>query len=233
MANAALEIKIAGPCVKSEHLALVNERLPHGIALTMQRAGAHLVLAGGWLRAIAAGTNDAGDIDIFVAAEAKATALADQLTAGSFVAVARTSRAITLRDDFSDETLQIIFARPFKSPQELIRQFDFANCAAAVWYERDWLSGEATLCSVCDEKFYESNDSRLLQYRGQGFGMPANSLKRVIKYVQRGYSISDGDLAHLVTDVWSSTPSRQRLEKSLAEVSTKIAKGGDYGEPSE
>jgi len=196
----------------------VVERLPRDIRDLLSKHPAKLFVGGGFIRAVVAGEKP-NDIDIFGSDPEWMENVARGLMAqrpGS--RIHKSCNAITL---LSPErlTVQFITRWTFQTPQELVDSLDFTICQAAIY--RGGAASNSPWRSVTGVRFYSDLAARRLHYTApRRIEEAGGSLLRVIKYVQRGYSIQVGSLgavvARLATDpVVQATLASDSIDREL------------------
>lgn len=148
-------------------------------------------LAGGFIRSIVEGS-EPNDIDLWVPSREKAEYYS-KLLSGAI----KKGRFIT-RNSISLPSLRVQFVTRwmFDNPATLIDSFDFTIAQAAVYWDGDRWVG------VCSDTFLEDTLAKKLVYTSPVREEdPAGSLLRVKKFLGRGFTISDDDLAKVVARV--------------------------------
>jgi len=197
-------------------------RLPKRLQEVMQLPEwqSRIFVAGGFIRAVIAG-EPVSDIDVFVKSPADAEALAIKLAGISPETYAHlisrtkagvlvTENAITLES--FNPVVQIIHKYTFQSAVDVVNNFDFSVCCAAIWYgEQTTIDGNVQPYShmgwgsYCDARFYPDLAARRLIYRRPDRAENAgSSLLRVLKFYQRGYLIDTEQFAAVVARLMAS-----------------------------
>ena len=179
--------------LRERHLRAVLDLIPVAVVSTLRELGPRAVLAGGMIRSVVSGA-PIRDIDIFVQATvAEARRIADALADGA--PVTETSIALTVE---LPTPVQIIFGRPFYDVADLLDGFDFTVCKAGIWWTptRSW-------SSAAHQDFYDDLAALRLSYSGPPRdGIPwFNTLERVVKLAQRGYTIDIETLMRIARDL--------------------------------
>lgn len=101
------------------------------------------------------------------------------------------TRSITVVGDYPP--VQFINNIAYESPEDCVRRFDFTICQAAIWRtESGWTS-------CCSPDFIRDVAAKRLVYTSpEREEAPGGSLWRAIKFVQRGYSITQEELTKLI-----------------------------------
>lgn len=189
-------------------LAKVVEALP-GEVKEVLFVFPQLFVAGGAIRAILVG-EPVKDIDIF-------TTSLDAIPH----AVARYIKELSPWGDWKEQQtpctrtvtvanspippVQFINNAAYESPEQCVNQFDFTVCQAALWHNGD---GWSSLCT--NEFLRDVADKRLVYTAPNRVEAPGGSLWRAIKYIQRGYSITQMELARLVERLVSGIAAAER-----------------------
>lgn len=190
-------------CLPKDNLFKVMNALPPQVAATLIHYP-QLFVAGGFIRAVLAG-EPVKDIDIF------STDLTVVDRAVDFCLVPfnswkggekrRTPYTITV-DVVGQAPIQFINNVAYATPEECVSRFDFTVCQAAIWRDID-----GVWRSLCTPEFIRDvADKRLVYTAPVRVEAPGGSLWRAFKFAQRGYSISQQELARLVNRLVSRTP---------------------------
>lgn len=154
-----------------------------------------LFVAGGAIRAILAG-EPVKDIDIFTTSlDAVSHAVPRYIQEFSpwgdwKETQTPCTRTVTVKDI---PPVQFVNNVAYVSPEDCVRQFDFTVCQAAIW------KTESGWDSCCSPSFIRDvADKRLVYTTPNRVEAPGGSLWRAIKYAQRGYSITQMELAKLI-----------------------------------
>ncbi len=148
------------------------------------------IIAGGFIRAYFAGEHPS-DMDLYFQEQPHFDAFTALMKQRGWAEEASTERAITLlKDGKAVQLIRYVFGRP----SDIIQQFDFTVCAASMIVFNPTNAPKGNL--VLHDDFFEHLAGRVLIF--QGSSLPLASLKRVIKYVKRGYSICDENLIAMV-----------------------------------
>ncbi len=151
------------------------------------------IIAGGFIRAFYAGENPK-DMDLYFHTKEAADKTTKILQKYGWIIIAETDKAITFKKD--DKIVQVINYITGQ-PEEIIKVFDFTVCMACVVLSSDGKNISGT--EYYHNDFFEHLAGRVLNY--QGSPMPLSSLKRVIKYIKRGYHICDEHLISIANDI--------------------------------
>ena len=156
-------------------------------------------VAGGFIRAYYAGERP-NDMDLCFRDEESfetSSAFMEKYRSDEWNIVFSTDRAVTYQN--KDRLVQFIkFA--YGEPEDLVADFDFTICAVALELELVWNSETNWVATeYMHERFFEDLAGRVLVYLGSR--MPLASLKRVIKYVKRGYHICDENLISIAESI--------------------------------
>ena len=160
------------------------------------------IVAGGFIRAYFAGEKPS-DMDLYFRNQECFLFFIKELQNSGWKEVANTDRAVTFLKD--GKCVQAIRYR-FGNPDEVIGMFDFTICQASMTVyntasldpegidpENGQGQGKIEGNLWLHENFFEHLAARVLVFNPKA-PMPLASLKRVIKYLKRGYSICDEGL---------------------------------------
>jgi hypothetical protein len=171
-----------------------TRRLPKGLRALLQKYGASVFVAGGFVRSCV--TNEKiNDVDVFCASPEQATALALELVGGppaeAEKRIHRTDNALSVKG--GRLLVQFIHRWTFATPADAIASFDFTIATGAIWWNgQHWRS-------TCHPAFYADLAARRLVYlspvRNEDAG---GSMLRVLKFYQRGYRIPLDSLGAVV-----------------------------------
>lgn len=179
--------------LKREDVERVLKALPEQVVRMLRMSG--LFLAGGFIRAIVAGEKPS-DIDIFSSSKEEAERWSSILASSLEKGRHSTPNAITI--PHPGGAIQFITRWLFNTAYEVTNSFDFTIAQALVCYDKvlnKWVG-------MCSEEFYPNTEKKVLRYTSpMREEDAAGSLLRVNKFLQRGYSISDEDLAKVVARV--------------------------------
>lgn len=180
-----------------ETLRQVVGALPEEIKEVLFVHQREFFIAGGAIRAIIAG-EPVKDIDIFTTSlDAVPQAIErylQEFTPWGCWKESKTpcTRTVTI-SNCAVPPVQFVNNIAYESPEHCVRQFDFTICQAALWHNGDeW-------CSLCSHEFLRDVAAKQLVYTSPDrLEAPGGSLWRAFKYAQRGYSISQSELARIV-----------------------------------
>lgn len=150
-------------------------------------------IAGGFIRAYFAGEKPS-DMDIYFTGEDKFAAARELLKENEWTEVSATDRAATMiKDKKAVQLINFLYG----VGEEIIAEFDFTICAAAMTLQQtdDGVKGLLSM----HNNFFEHLAGRVLIYTGSR--MPLSSLNRAIKYIKRGYHICDENLIAIAEDI--------------------------------
>lgn len=169
-----------------EDVAWAARRLPKIVKVLLQKHGAKVFVAGGYVRAVIAGER-INDIDLFTSSKDYGEACAKEL---ANPADRKPRRMLSTDNAYTvfvkPFPVQFIHRWTFASPSDALESFDFTIAQAALWWdgEAKWWRG------CCSERFYADLAAKRLVYteptREEAAG---GSLLRVLKFYQRGYRI--------------------------------------------
>lgn len=173
-------------------LLLVLSRVPRDVRDLMVKN--QLFLAGGFIRATIAGENPS-DIDLLGPDKIKMMELGLGLASERGAKTHNTDNALTVIAP-PRLPVQFITRWVFDSGNQLIEQFDFTIVQACIWFDQAAKSWQ----SVCNKDFYSDLAARRLVYTSPKRHEDAGgSMLRVIKYIQRGYTIQPPSLARVMS----------------------------------
>lgn len=173
-------------------LTLVLSRVPRDVRDLMTKN--KLFLAGGFIRATIAGEKPS-DIDLLGPDSIKLMELGLALASEWGAKTHNTDNALTVLSP-PRLPVQFITRWVFDSAAQLIAQFDFTIVQACIWFDKD----SKTWQSVCNKDFYSDLAARRLVYTSPKRHEDAGgSMLRVIKYIQRGYTIQATSLARVMS----------------------------------
>jgi antitoxin (DNA-binding transcriptional repressor) of toxin-antitoxin stability system len=174
----------------------VVQRLPRDIRDLMSNHPGKVFVGGGFIRATIAGEVPS-DIDVFGHDKEYLVNLAENFAKdrpGS--KLHRTGNAITVLTP-QRLPVQFITRWTFKKPVDLVSSFDFTVCQAAIWRGGPRMNDPWQ--SFVGSRFYIDLAARRLVYTNPVREEEAGgSLLRVIKYVNRGYTIQVTSLGAVV-----------------------------------
>lgn len=182
-----------------DDLLWITNRIPWAVKQQMKKHAGQLALAGGFIRSCVA-RETVNDIDLFVPSMALATEIAKELASDKGKRIHTTQNALTIIGH--KYTIQIITRWTFDNPASVVPSFDFTIACAAVWWEGTSTvnaEGETTYIgkwhSLTHERYYPDLAAKRLVYtqpeRNEDAG---GSMLRVLKFYQRGYTITLGSL---------------------------------------
>jgi hypothetical protein len=194
--------------------------LPPWITDVMNKYPGKVIVAGGYIRAKAAG-EEVKDIDLFVDSLETAKAIVPK---GINITVTSTDNAITIRVP-NAVVVQIITRWTYQKPEDVINSFDFTIAQACIWYDGEWKS-------LCSDTFLVDTKLKQLVYTSPVRDEDcAGSLNRIFKFVKRGYSVDAKNLSAVVARLCYKTyceydiDSRKNSEEFVAEcIHREVAK---------
>jgi hypothetical protein len=163
-----------------------------------------IIVAGGFIRSYYAGENIA-DLDLYFREKGHLQETLLELTDNGWIETFKTDRAISLRKD--EKIIQLI-SYAYGEPDEIINIFDFTICSAAMTITRhkiqDDTSDEPSIelkgRLVLHDDYFEHLAGRILVFTSTP--LPLSSLKRVIKFLKRGYSICDENIIKIAEAIF-------------------------------
>lgn len=210
-------------------LQFVVRRLPKDVRELMMANT--LFLGGGFIRETIANQGGVKDIDLFGPDSLRlalygADLFEKRLAAGGTPRRHTTPNALTL---LCPPRLPVQFIKrwTFDEPEQLVASFDFTVCQAAVWYDatlKSWMS-------ACSDRFYADLAARRLVYTfPQREEEAGGSMMRVLKLLQRGYSIQAQSLAGVIARLTHKVHEgrlREGTEQERAQVITGLLREVD------
>ena len=170
------------------------------------------MIAGGAITSLVTGQK-VNDIDIYFHNQLGFDEVNDAFKADKdYIEVCNTNNAITYRDVPLDQDIQLIKINMAEDAYNLISTFDMFHNAIA------FTCGLNTLAT--HPNFEECIIQRKLMYNPKA-KYPISSLQRIFKYLQRGYTISNFDLAMVALKIASlNIKNREDLERELRGIDT-------------
>ena len=182
-----------------DEITRVLSLVPAPVLAQMQRE--NVVLAGGAIRDVLAGL-PVKDIDIFCHSEEQARRLATEVS----TFVRHTTFAYTA--SIGPLPIQYVFYKDFTTAEDLVQQFDFRACCAGVYwqpYARGPVMGLWN--GVAVEGFHADAVARVLTFMAQQKDAgKLTALRRALDFAQKGWTISNLELAGIVTHFAPSLP---------------------------
>lgn len=170
--------------------------LPRDVRKLLKKSNGSVFLAGGFIRAVLSGETPS-DIDLWGNSKGNLDNLAELFAAQRGVRCMSTANAHTILD-LGRTPVQFITRWTFGHPEACTESFDFTIAAACIWYEHDETTGQWK--SYCHDTYYRDLATKSLVYTSPTRNEDAGgSLLRVQKFLRKGYSISPGNLAAVVS----------------------------------
>ena len=160
------------------------------------------VIAGGYARHLVGDARPYGDIDIFAYSAESYYKIEDYLTRLGCSA-STTKHSVLFRHDISDEHYNLInFGwRKFDTIDDLINGFDFDVCQVGLDIAGLW----------CTPSFFANWQSEFVSFApNYDITDPMGEMKRLIKYVKKGYKVRTSTLAKCM-DVWADMSAMDRV----------------------
>lgn len=180
--------------------------LPRDVRKLLKESNGAVFLAGGFIRAILSGEQPA-DIDLWGRDKEELDRHAELFAARRKVRCMSTKNAHTILD-LGRTPVQFITRWTFPTPEACAESFDFTIAAACIWYEdgKDVMQLGAARGldggwrSYCGETFYRDLCTKSLVYTSPDRNEDAGgSLLRMQKFIRKGYSISPGNMAAVIS----------------------------------
>lgn len=143
------------------------------------------IVAGGFIRAYYAGEEPA-DLDVYFIDKESYEKAIETLEKLHYWNAFQTDVAVTF---FKNKKMIQLIGFYFGDPKEIIREFDYTVCSAALSCNFETNTHEVFL----HKDFFEHLSGRVLHYTG-GSPLPLSSLKRAFKYIKKGYHICDENI---------------------------------------
>lgn len=192
---------------------LVVSALPNEVRDLLE-ANSNLWIAGGFIRDLIMGI-EPKDIDIWgssVEALSNSSGILCDLMLKKYpTSLFATGNADTIRGNLT--TIQFIKRWIFNSPEELIKSFDYSCCAAAVWYDGTTWKG---IC-LADTLFVSDGFKSCCATKSLVYTRPMRdedkmgSLKRLLKFMAKGWEVDDLNLARLLGRTTAGRPAEDYL----------------------
>lgn len=186
--------------------------LPRDVRKLLKESNGAVFLAGGFIRAILSGEQPA-DIDLWGRDKEELDRHAELFAARRKVRCMSTKNAHTILD-LGRTPVQFITRWTFPTPEACAESFDFTIAAACIWYEESpsnvtdasyYSQGQENSSkggwrSYCGETFYRDLCTKSLVYTSPDRNEDAGgSLLRMQKFIRKGYSISPGNMAAVIS----------------------------------
>jgi len=150
-----------------------------------------VVIAGGFIRAYYAGEVPS-DMDLYFETKDQCQEACTLLRNAEWKQVYETKEATSFTKN--NKIVQVIsFING--GAEEILSKFDFTVCQVAIDGIEKNSADELKGILLMHNDFFEHLASRLLVFTNSS--RPLSSLKRVIKYIKRGYSICDGNIIRI------------------------------------
>lgn len=161
-----------------------------------------VVIAGGFIRSCIA-REPIADIDLFIPSVDRIDGLIEKLryrNNGSH-RIHKTENAITIHG--YQFPVQVITRWTYPNPQAVLDSFDYSIARAVLWYG----SATKTWHGECDPRFYADLAAKRLYYCApQRTEDAGGSILRMLKFYQRGYTITLGSLAGVIARMLKGVP---------------------------
>jgi hypothetical protein len=182
--------------------------LPEKIARFLKEFHTETILAGGYLRSIIT-NEEVNDYDIFCSVDKLQIKDNIYQSYGTWYSIKESANSWLCNDpSLAPKPVQFIHRWTFTDAKSLLRYFDFTIAKAAVWYDGTNWQG------VVDKRFYQDLAAKRLVYES---GLPGNEgashITRVFKFIARGYTIENNDLANVLTWIINSTTSLGEIDR--------------------
>lgn len=196
------------------------------------------IVAGGFIRSYYAG-EEISDMDIYFKTEKDFNNAGKSMDKYGWQLIGKTDRALTYTDG---KNLVQLIGYVFGEPAEIVNAFDYTVCSAALIFKKEKQAGlgidandpfdlevfaeiiekaeYVTTGELClHDDFFEHLAGRILVFTGSP--LPLASLRRVRKYMKRGYHICDENLIALARAISEQIDfdNPESLEEHIADLS--------------
>lgn len=175
------------------HLTTAERLLPKCVRDVLVAFPIDLILAGGYLRSVSCGERPHSDHDLFLIrpelAGSVVNFLGQQVPLGHEAKWKVTPRAATAT--INGHVVQLVLGWNPASPMQLVHEFDFTVCKAAMWY------GTHTFVGCCTTSFLRDISQRALVWDGQSDAI--SSIIRLTKFMRRGFTMSSRSLVGFIS----------------------------------
>lgn len=151
-------------------------------------------IAGGFIRAYYAGERPS-DMDVYFERESRFNTGRKLLKKNGWVEAAVTDRAVTMLSSQGKAVQLIGFI--YGDRDTIIKEFDFTVCMVGMTLQKTDAGAKGLV--TMHKNFFEHLAGRILVYTGSK--MPLASMKRMVKYIKRGYHICDENLIKIAEDI--------------------------------
>jgi len=173
---------------------LIVDALPDDVRDVLVRSNGALCVAGGFCRDVLTGA-EPKDIDIFSKTpQDMKLAIADFDWTEDYTAKRTANSESFVRDNGEGPDVQFITRVYLRDHYNALLTFDFSICQVGVWFDQEngWI-GQAS------EAFLEDLPQFRMRYTApERDEDPGASLLRMVKFVARGWKISEADIAAVV-----------------------------------
>lgn len=166
--------------------------LPKNVREVLRKNPGQAVIAGGFIRAIVAQEVPA-DIDLFMKDRNKAYSLCNE----EGIKLVEGDKCWHGKGDLLP--LQAVWRYEFKEAYQILQQFDYTVCKAAIYFDNGDKNNKPGYLGICHKRFYSDIARKYLVYdsdRGEEY---LNTIPRLLKYTARGYIIEPKSLAKVIT----------------------------------
>lgn len=176
-----------------DFVRLIVKHLPDELHNLLVEYGSGLMIGGGYCRDIITGATPK-DIDIFATSEKVFRDATESLDWKDLYVTRRTANAQTFTAEDRIE-IQFITRVYYEDHEDAIQSFDFSVCQVAVYFDRcfeEWVG-------ICTPEFMEDLPNFRMRYMApERDEDPGASVLRMMKFVARGWKISEADIARVV-----------------------------------
>lgn len=178
--------------LEEDDIRRVVVALPSAIREALRKNPGEAVLAGGFIRAIIAQETPA-DIDLFMKGRSKASGIPFE------EGISLVEGQLCWHGKIANLPIQAVWRYPFKEAYEILEQFDYTVCKAAIYFDNGDKTNTPGYLGICHRRFYPDIARKYLVYdsdRGEEY---LNTIPRLLKYTARGYVIEPKSLAKVIT----------------------------------
>ncbi|WPZ36746.1 hypothetical protein T8K17_11430 [Thalassobaculum sp. OXR-137] len=181
----------------------VVERIPRDLRDLLSAYPKTLMVGGGFIRSVI-GREPVNDIDLFCDNAEWGEAIIREFAKRREARVYKSGNALTVLTP-NRTNIQLITRWTFDNMPDLVDSFDFTVCQAAIC--RSGRVSNDPWISRVGPRFYSDLAAKRLHYTAPKREEEAGgSMLRVIKYVQRGYSIQVGSLGAVIARLTAGVP---------------------------
>ncbi len=174
--------------------------LPKDLQRLLIKYASNLCIAGGYIRDFML-SEDAKDIDVFATTEKDLLAAVEEFDWTRGYVKSPTANAFTFRAPYGDvPIIQFVKRCYYPTHRKLLESFDFTVCQVCIFYSpsEGWVG-------YCTEEFLRDFEEKVLVYTSpQRDEDPAGSFLRVVRFLKRGFTISEEELSKVLARLVAS-----------------------------